>query len=131
MDFHLFKFNDKKLKLFDTNHKLLVPLNFKSSSRHSYNNLLDLKIILSSNILGNASFFFKKNLCILTIISKAKNGLSNSTETMNEINQKFDHSNLFESQLNIIEVCNSFIKPNGYLIIEILHQKKLIMKTDI
>ena len=53
----------------------------------------------------------------------------NLTDTMNEINQKFDiiiddSNHIFESQMNIIEVCNSFIKPNGYLIIEDIYTSK-------
>ena len=50
-------------------------------------------------------------------------------ETLNQINQKFDividdSNHIFESQMNIIEICGSFVKPNGYLIIEDIYTSK-------
>lgn len=144
------------------------PLNFKSSSRHSYTGVYNLLFsglknnqinIAEFGILGNASIKMWSNFFQdvkiyafdndIDLVNKAKNenvrnvnyyttDVSNKnklTDTMNEINQKFDiiiddSNHIFESQMNIIEVCNSFIKPNGYLIIEDIYTSKKAHKEN-
>ena len=109
--------------------------------------------IAEFGVLGNASvkmwsnFFHNVKIFAfdndLNFINKAKRekiknvnyyitDVSNKTklkDTMNEINQKFDividdSNHIFESQMNIIETCCNFIKPNGYLIIEDIYTSK-------
>ena len=114
------------------------------------NNQID---IAEFGVLGNASvkmwsnFFHNVKIFAfdndLNFINKAKRekiknvnyyitDVSNKTklkDTMNEINQKFDividdSNHIFESQMNIIEICSNFIKLNGYLIIEDIYTSK-------
>ena len=109
--------------------------------------------IAEFGILGNASIKMWKNFFKdvkifafdndLNLINKAKSenienahyfmtDVSDKTkllETLNQINQKFDividdSNHIFESQMNIIEICESFVKPNGYLIIEDIYTSK-------
>ena len=108
--------------------------------------------IAEFGVLGNASikmwssfhnveiFAFDNDI---NFVNKAKNekiknvnyyitDVRNKTKlksTMNEINQKFDividdSNHIFESQMNIVEICKNFIKPNGYLIIEDIYTSK-------
>ena len=89
----------------------------------------NVKIYAFDNDLNLVNKAKKENVKNVNYYETDVSNKNKLTDTMNQINQKFDiiiddSNHIFESQMNIIEVCNNFIKPNGYLIIEDIYTSK-------
>ena len=118
-----------------------------SGLKNNHVDIAEFGVLENASVKMWSSFFHNAKIFAfdndLNFINKAKRekvenvnyyitDVSNKTklrDTMNEINQKFDividdSNHIFESQMNIIEICSNFIKQNGYLIIEDIYTSK-------